>query len=73
MAGIFSAGRIASLPHDYCDAAKADEIDHIMRPKVIAAGRGELSFNRMLEDIHSCSVLKDAKSAEISAAFKDAK
>jgi aminopeptidase N len=72
-AGIFSAGRIASLPHDYCDAAKADEIDHIMRPKVIAAGRGELSFNRMLEDIHSCSVLKDAKSAEISAAFKDAK
>ncbi|HTM80267.1 M1 family metallopeptidase [Asticcacaulis sp.] len=72
-AGIFSAGRIASLPHDYCDAAKADEIDHIMRPKVIAAGRGELSFNRMLEDIRSCSVLKDARGADIAAAFKDAK
>lgn len=72
-AGIFSAGRIASLPHDYCDAAKADEIDHIMRPKVIAAGRGELSFNRMLEDIRSCSVLKDARAADIAAAFKDAK
>ena len=69
-AGIFSAGRIASLPHDYCDAARADEIDHIMRPKVIAAGRGELSFNRMLEDIRSCSVLKDAKGAEVVAAFK---
>ncbi len=72
-AGIFSAGRIASLPHDYCDAAKAGEIDHIMRPKVIAAGRGELSFNRMLEDIRSCSVLKDARGADIAAAFKDAK
>ena len=72
-AGIFSSGRIASLPHAYCDAAKADEIDHIMRPKVIAAGRGELSFNRMLEDMRSCSVLKDAKGAEVVAAFKAAK
>ena len=72
-AGIFSAGRIASLPHNYCDATKADEIDHIMRPKVIGAGRGELSFNRMLEDIRSCSVLKDARGADIASAFKDAK
>jgi aminopeptidase N len=71
-AGIFSAGRISSLPHDYCDAGKADEIDQIMRPKVVAAGRGELAFNRMLEDIRSCSVLKDAKGPEVVAAFKDA-
>jgi hypothetical protein len=71
-AGIFSAGRIASLPGVYCDTAKADEIDALMRPKVIAAGRGELSFNRTLEAMKTCSALKAAKSAEVNQAFIDA-
>ncbi len=72
-AGIFNAGRIASLPGAYCSAEKADEIDSIMRAKVIAAGRGELSFNRMLEGMRNCSALKAAKSGEVNAAFKAAK
>ena len=71
--GIFAAGRVASLPGAYCSAEKADEIERIMRPKVQAAGRGELSFNRMLENMRNCSVLKDAKGMEVRAAFKAAK
>ncbi len=71
--GIFSAGRVASLPSGYCSADKASEIDTIMRPKVKAAGRGELSFDRMLEGMHNCAVLKDAKGAEIAQAIHDAK
>jgi hypothetical protein len=71
-AGIFTAGRVASLPSGYCSAERADEIDRIMRAKVEAAGRGTLSFDRMLEDIRDCSVLKDAESAHLTAAFKAA-
>jgi len=70
--GIFSAGRLASLPGDYCSAAKAEEIDTIMRAKVKAAGRGELSFDRMLEGMRNCGVLKDARAAEVAAALKAA-
>jgi len=43
-----------------------------MRANVVAAGRGELPFNRMLEDIRSCGALKDARSAEVAAALKAA-
>ena len=70
--GIFSAGRAANLPGAYCSAPKADETDALMRQKVIAAGRGELSFNRMLEGMRSCSALKDARATEVNAAFKSA-
>jgi hypothetical protein len=70
--GIFSAGRLASLPGDYCSVAKAAEIDTIMRAKVKAAGRGELSFDRMLEGMRNCGVLKDARAAEVAAALKAA-
>ncbi len=71
--GIFAAGRIASLPGGYCSLSKADEIEKIMRPKVEASGVGVLSFNRTLEGMRNCGILKDAKGAEITQAFKDAK
>ena len=71
--GIFSAGRLASLPGDYCSVTKAGEIDTIMRAKVKAAGRGELSFDRTLEGMRNCGVLKDARAAELAAALRDQK
>ncbi|MDV6331723.1 M1 family metallopeptidase [Asticcacaulis sp. 201] len=71
-AGIFSAGRIAALPGHYCSAAKADEVEQMMRAKVKAAGRGELSFDRMLESMRTCNVLLDAKTGEVAEAFKTA-
>jgi hypothetical protein len=44
-----------------------------MRAKVEAAGRGTLSFDRMLEDIRDCGALKSAESANLAAALKSAK
>ncbi|MGN6424719.1 MAG: M1 family aminopeptidase [Asticcacaulis sp.] len=72
-AGIFTAGRVAALPSGYCSAERADEIDRVMRAKVEAAGRGTLSFDRMLEDIRDCGALKSAESANLAAALKSAK
>ena len=71
-AGIFSAGRLASSPGGYCSAEKADEVDAFLRPHVEASGRGVLPFNRMLEGIRNCGILKDARMAEINKAFIDA-
>lgn len=70
--GIFSAGRVASLPGVYCSASKADEVDKLMRAKVEAGGRSTLSFDRTLEGMHDCGALKDAKAAEVTTAFKTA-
>ncbi|MBW8880974.1 MAG: hypothetical protein JF615_05950 [Asticcacaulis sp.] len=71
--GIFSGTKLATLPKSYCSVARADELDSLLRAKVVAAGRGELSFDRTLDQVRDCGVLKDAKTAEVSQAFKDAK
>ena len=71
-AGIFTAGRLAGSPAGYCSAAKADEVDAFLRPHVEASGRGVLPFNRMLESIRNCGILKDARMTEINQAFLDA-
>jgi len=70
--GIFMAGRMASLPGAYCSAQKADEVDQFMRPKVVASGRGELSFNRTLENMRNCDALKTAEADAFAAALKAA-
>ncbi|HVF16669.1 MAG TPA: M1 family aminopeptidase, partial [Steroidobacteraceae bacterium] len=69
-AGIFAATLIPALPEAYCSIDKAAEIDRLLRPRVLKAGRGELPFDRMLESIKVCGTLKNTKSAEIAAALK---
>jgi aminopeptidase N len=71
-AGIFAASWIPSLPSHYCSAAKADEIDQLLRPKVRQAGRGELPFNRMLESIRICGVLQQQRAPEMAKALREA-
>lgn len=68
--GIFSVTVIPSFPQHYCSIEKAKEVDRLLRPRVLQAGRGELPFNRMLEGIQTCGALKTAKSAEIAAALR---
>ena len=70
--GIFAAGRAVSLPGVYCSASKAVEVEGLMRARVKASGRGELSFDRMLEGMRSCSVIKDATADKFTAALKAA-
>jgi len=71
--GIFSAGRVAGLVGNYCSVEKADEADKLMRAKVEAGGRSTLAFDRTLEGVRDCGVLKTARGAEVTAAFKAAK
>ena len=69
-AGIFAATAIPALPRNYCSMEKAQEIDRLLRPRVREAGRGELPFSRMIENIQICGSLKNAKAAEIAAALR---
>jgi aminopeptidase N len=71
--GIFSTGRVAGMVGNYCSVEKADEADKLMRAKVEAGGRSTLAFDRTLEGVRDCGVLKTARSAEVTAAFKAAK
>lgn len=71
--GIFSAGRVAGLVGNYCSVEKADEADKLMRAKVEAGGRSTLAFDRTLEGVRDCGVLKTARAAEVTAAFKAVK
>lgn len=71
-AGIFAASRISALPSGYCSVEKAAEIDTFMRPKVIAMGRGTLSFDRMIESIATCGKLKAARADDVTNAFVNA-
>ena len=70
--GIFAASSIPSLPSHYCSAAKADEIDRLLRPRVVQAGRGELPFNRMLESIRICGMMQDKRAPELATALQTA-
>jgi hypothetical protein len=69
-AGIFAATAIPGLPKNYCSLEKAREVDQLLRPRVLEAKRGELPFNRMIENIQICGSLKKAKTEEIAAALK---
>ncbi|WP_040308562.1 M1 family metallopeptidase [Asticcacaulis biprosthecium] len=70
--GIFSATRLQTLGGGYCSAERANQLDAALRAKVVAGGRGTLSFDRTLEKVRNCGVLKDAKAAEVTQAFKSA-
>lgn len=70
--GIFAASSIPSLPRQYCSVEKSQEIDQLLRPRVVASGRGELPFDRMLERIRDCGTLKTMKSKEVAAALRAA-
>ena len=70
--GIFASSSIPSLPREYCSVEKSQEIDQLLRPRVIASARGELPFDRMLERIRNCGTLKTMKAKEVTAALRSA-
>jgi hypothetical protein len=70
--GIFASSSIPSLPREYCSVEKSQEIDQLLRPRVIASARGELPFDRMLERIRNCGTLKAMKAKEVTTALRSA-
>ena len=69
-AGIFSASALPSLASWECSAARADEVERAIGPKVKAAGKGELDFQRTLELIRNCAKIREARSAPIAEALR---
>lgn len=67
--GIFITSRLPQALAYQCGADRADRINSLLGPKVRAAGAGVLTFDRTIETIRHCGVLKAAKSAEIAAAI----
>ena len=67
--GIFFAARLPGMVAGFCSAARADEIAALLRPQ-LAGKTGALELERTIERVRACGLLKDARSAEASAALK---
>jgi len=67
--GVFITSRLPQAVGAQCGVDRAAKIDAVLGPKVRAANAGLLDYQRTLEQIHNCGVLRDAKGAEITAAL----
>lgn len=70
--GVFVSGQLPAVLSRQCSAARADEIEAKLGPIVRKLGQGELTFERSVEAIRHCGVLREAKTAELAAALKAA-
>jgi aminopeptidase N len=68
--GIFVSTRLPSILADQCSAARADQIDQTLGPKVRALGAGTLDFRRTVEAIRHCGDLKAARDAWLARALR---
>ncbi len=67
--GIFFSARLPGMVGGFCSVARADEVAAFLRPQ-LQGKTGALDLERTIERIRSCGVLKEARSADISAAMK---
>lgn len=70
--GIFTTSRLPGMFGLQCGADRADRLDRTLGPKVRAANAGVLEFERTVESIRHCGVLREAKQTEINAAIRAA-
>ncbi|MEQ1497529.1 MAG: M1 family metallopeptidase [Novosphingobium sp.] len=66
--GIFMASRLPQMVGGFCSAERADEIAALLRPQ-LQGKTGSLELERTIERVRSCGILKQARSAELSAVF----
>ena len=67
--GIFITSRLPAMFNSQCSTEAADRIEKTLGPKIMQLNSGVLEYQRMLERIRDCAVLKQAKSGEIAAAL----
>ena len=67
--GIFITSRLPQAFSLQCGDAKANEIDVKVGAAIRKSGTAILNYERTLESIRHCGVLKDAKGAELAAAI----
>jgi hypothetical protein len=68
--GIFLTSRLPSILGTSCSVERAAELEAQLGPKVRKVGVGVLDFQRSVESIRRCGVLKTARGAELAAALK---
>lgn len=68
--GIFVTSRLTSALRYQCSADRAVQIDKVLGPKVRAANKAVLDFERTVETIRHCGDLKAAREGELAAALK---
>jgi aminopeptidase N len=66
--GIFFGARMPQMLNGFCSVARADEFQRVLVPR-FAGKPGELELARTIERVRNCGNLKDARTAEVSAAF----
>ncbi|WP_167397782.1 M1 family metallopeptidase [Sphingomonas faeni] len=71
--GIFITSRLPQALAVQCGADQADRIDAKVGASIRKANVGLLNYERTLESIRHCGVLRQAKSAEIAAALASAR
>jgi aminopeptidase N len=67
--GIFITSRLPGMFNSQCGADAADRIERTIGPKVMKMNVGVLEYQRMLERVRDCGILKQAKAAEFAAAL----
>jgi aminopeptidase N len=67
--GIFMTGRIPGALAYQCGIDQANRIQSVLGPRLEKAQIGTLTFQRTVEKIRDCGILKQAKGAEIDAAI----
>jgi hypothetical protein len=67
--GIFITGRIPGALSYQCGVEQANRIQSVLGPQIVKAQVGTLTFQRTVEKIRDCGILKAAKGAEIDAAI----
>jgi aminopeptidase N len=67
--GIFITGRIPGALNYQCGVEQANRIQSVLGPQIEKAQVGTLTFQRTVEKIRDCGILKQAKGAEIDAAI----
>ena len=67
--GVFFTSRLPSAFRYQCSAARADQVERVLGPKVRALGAGVLDFERTVEQIRHCGDLKTLRQADLAEAL----
>jgi hypothetical protein len=68
--GIFVTSRLTSALRYQCSADRAAQVDKVLGPKIRAANKAVLDFERTVETIRHCGDLKAAREADLATALK---
>ena len=67
--GIFITSRLPAMFNAQCGVDEAAKIQQELGPRVMKINAGVLEFQRTIERVRNCGIIKQAKAAEVAAAI----